>query len=121
MQNINLNEKSFYLYAAKHYYNPLGADHDEFIEDLKRFKYIKRLINRYVETDVLAERLILNHMIVLYNVFGTEATVEMLKLRIEKEQWCIIKPFLIFLNMINNTQFSGVIMDPNVVEKLRAI
>ena len=64
-----LTEENLFLYAAKHYYNPQFSDIDEFYEDLKRFKYIKRLANRYLETDELAERLILNHMIVVFNAF----------------------------------------------------
>ena len=68
-----LNDKNLFLYAARHYRNPRFADVDEFNEDLKRFKYIKRLLNRYIESDELAERLILNHLIVVFNMFGIEA------------------------------------------------
>ena len=63
-----LTEDNLFLYAAKHYYNPQFSDIDEFHEDLKRFKYIKRLANRYLETGELAERLMLNHLIVVFNV-----------------------------------------------------
>lgn len=118
---IELNEDNLPLYAAKHYYNPLGADHDEFIEDLKRFKYIKRLVNRYIEHGYLADRLILNHLIVLHNVFGVKPAVEMLKIRISEEQWPIIKPFLIFLRMIENDELTNIPMDETVIQRLRNI
>ena len=68
--NEKLDELSFVLYAAKHYINPGCLDTDEFFNDLKRFKYLKRLFNKYHETGELKERLILNHIIVIYNVFG---------------------------------------------------
>ena len=116
-----LNEKNLFLYAAKHYKNPKFADIDEFYEDLKRFKYIKRLLNRYLETDDLAERLLLNHFIVVFNMFGTEATLEILELKLEDRHWPIVKPFLIFLNYIRNDQYTGITMDPNVVDILRKI
>lgn len=119
--NIELTEDNLPLYAAKHYYNPLGADHDEFIEDLKRFKYVKRLVNRYIETGYLADRLILNHLIVLHNVFGVKPTVEMLKIRLDNPQWPIIKPFIIYLRMIDNTEIIDVTMDETVVQALRNI
>ena len=116
-----LNEKNLFLYAARHYKNPKFADIDEFYEDLKRFKYIKRLLNRYIETDELAERLLLNHFIVIFNMFGIEAALDILELKLEDKHWPIVKPFLIFLNYIKNDQFTGITMDPNVVDILRKI
>ena len=116
-----LNEKNLFLYAAKHYKNPKFADIDEFYEDLKRFKYIKRLLNRYIETDELAERLLLNHFIVIFNMFGIEAALDILELKLEDKHWPIVKPFLIFLNYIKNDQYTGIAMDPHVVNELRKI
>ena len=116
-----LTEKNLLLYAAKHYKNPKFADIDEFYEDLKRFKYIKRLLNRYLETDDLAERLLLNHFIVVFNMFGIEAALNILELKLEDKHWPIVKPFLIFLNYIKNDQYTGIAMDPNVVNELRKI
>ena len=69
------------LYAAKHYSNPTFSDIEDFHEDLKRFKYIKRLLNRYLETDDLSERLILNHLIVIFNMFGIESALNILDLK----------------------------------------
>ena len=116
-----LNEKNLFLYAAKHYKNPKFADIDEFYEDLKRFKYIKRLLNRYLETDDLAYRLLLNNFIVVFNMFGIEAALNILELKLEDKHWPVVKPFLIFLKYIKNDEYTGITMDPNVVEKLREI
>ena len=116
-----LNDKNLFLYAAKHYRTNKLADADEFNEDLKRFKYIKRLLNRYLETDELPERLILNHLIVVFNVFGIEAALNILEFKLEDKHWPVMKPFLIFLNYIKNDQYTGITMDPEVVNVLRKI
>ena len=116
-----VNDKNLFLYAAKHYRNPTFADVDEFNEDLKRFKYIKRLLNRYLESDELADRLILNHLIVVFNVFGIEAARTILEFRLEDKHWPVIKPFLLFLNFIENDEYTGITMDPEVVNTLRKI
>lgn len=116
-----LNEKNMLLYAAKHYYNPRFSDIEEFHEDLKRFKYIKRLVNRYLDDGDLAERLILNHIIVIFNVFGIEPALKMLEVRLDERHWPVIKPFLIFLKYITNEQYIGISMDEKVVEALRRI
>lgn len=116
-----LTEENLFLYAAKHYMNPAFSDVDEFYEDLKRFKYIKRLVNRYLETDKLSERLILNHIIVVFNSFGNEAALEILKLKMSEVHWPIVKPFLIFLNYIRNDQLVGISQSRYVVEALRKI
>ena len=97
-----LDDSNFLLYAAKHYENNQCYDTIEFYDDLKRFKYIKRLFNRYQEEGDLKERLILNHIIVLVNVFGPEATARMLFLKCRGlEQY--LKPFLLFLNILPET------------------
>ena len=116
-----LSEDNLFLYAAKHYYNPQFSDIEEFYEDLKRFKYIKRLTNRYIENGELAERLILNHLIVVFNAFGIEAGLNILQLKLDDKHWPVIKPFLIFLNYITNDQFTNISMDKTVVEALRKI
>ena len=116
-----LTEENLFLYAAKHYNNPTFSDIEEFHEDLKRFKYIKRLVNRYLETSELSERLILNHLIVVQNSFGIEASLNILSLKLESKHWTVIKPFLIFLRYITNDQFIEVQMDKYVVDRLRKI
>lgn len=116
-----LNEKNILLYAAKHYYNPRFSDIEEFHEDLKRFKYIKRLVNRYLDDKALSERLILNHLIVIFNAFGIEPSLNILEVKLEERHWPVIKPFLIFLKYITNDQLTGIPMDEKVVEALRKI
>jgi len=116
-----LTEDNLFLYAAKHYYKPQFSDIEEFYEDLKRFKYVKRLVNRYIENDELAERLILNHLIVIFNSFGIEASLNMLELKLDDKHWPVIKPFLIFLKYVRNDQYTGIAMDPEVIERLREI
>ena len=119
--NFKLTEDTLLLYAAKHYMNPQFSDIEDFNEDLKRFKYIKRLFNRYLENDSLAERLILNHMIAVFNAFGIEASLKILELKLEDKHWPIAKPFLLFLNYIKHNDYIGIDMNKTVVEKLRKI
>lgn len=116
-----LTEENLFLYAAKHYDNPTFSDIDDFYEDLKRFKYIKRLVNRYLDQDDLAERLIMNHLIVVFNSFGIEAGLNILNLKLDERHWPVIKPFLIFLNYIRNDQYVEIELDKTVVERLRKI
>ena len=78
-------------------------------------------MNRYIESDELSERLVLNHLIVVFNVFGIEAALKILELKLEDKHWPIIKPFLIFLKYIKNEEYTGITMDPNVVDILRKI
>ena len=117
----NLTDSTLLLYAAKHYYNPQFTDEEEFFEDLKRFKYVKRLVNRYLETDEFPHRLLLNHIIVIFNLFGIDASLAILELRLEDKHWPVIKPILLYLSYIRNDQYTGIPMDPYVVEFLRKI
>lgn len=116
-----LTEENLLLYAAKAYYKPNFSDIDEFYEDLKRFKYIKRLVNRYLEHEELGERLILNHLIVIFNSFGIEPSLKILELKLEDRQWPVIKPFLIYLKYIEDDKIIGMPMDPTVVDRLRKL
>jgi hypothetical protein len=123
MHASELTEDTLIIFAAKHYYNPLGVDAEEFKEDLKRFKYVKRLVNRYLEGGELPLRLILNHLIVIFNVFGVEGGLAILDLRMESRHMPVLKPFLIFLKMIkyNDKRYIGTSQDWLVVEELRRI
>ena len=118
---MQLTKDNLLVYAAQNYYNPKCMDSEEFLEDLKRFKYIKRLLNRYRDTGQLSERLILNHLVVIFNVFDIEAGLNILELKLELEYWSIIKPFLIFLKTIKNDEYTNIEMDKYVIEKLREI
>ena len=119
--DAQLTDDTLFLYAAKHYYNPQFSDVEEFFEDLKRFKYIKRLVNRYLESDEFPHRLLLNHIIVIFNVFGIEASLKILELRLDEKHWPVIKPILLYLSYIRNDQYTGIEMDQTVVEFLRTI
>lgn len=124
-----LDESNFLLYAAKHYENSQCLDTEEFYDDLKRFKYLKRLFGKYEESGELRERLILNHLIVLYNVFGQHAT-RMLFLKLDS-YYSYLKPFLVLLNFMpdkviigadNRVIYSSDIhMDARIIEVLRKI
>lgn len=124
----NITEENFLLYAAKFYDNPLCESTEEFYDDLKKFKYIKRLLNKYEETGELKERLIINHIVVLNNVFTPAVSTKMLIMRLH-DKLHLLKPFLVFLNsMPEQIELNGktiynsdIYMDPIIVEKLREI
>ena len=125
---MKLTEENFVLYAAKYYDNPSCFTEEEFISDLKRFQYLKKLLNRYTYTGDIQERLVLNHIIILYNVFGLAAT-NMLFMKL-LEHAHVIKPFLVFLNYMPETfiefedkriHSSDIPMDPRIVDYLREL
>ena len=116
-----LTEENLFLYAAKAYYKPQFSDIEEFYEDLKRFKYIKRLVNRYLDQGELTERLIINHLIVVFNSFGIEPAINILKLKLDERHWPVVKPFLIYLKYIRDDQITGFKMDRVVIDRLRQI
>ena len=99
MNISELNQENWLIFAIKNYNNPLSVTYSDFEEDLKRFKYIKRLMRRYESTGELKTHLILNHVIVLYNVFDDAAT-PLLFYRVEATYWSIIKAFMLFLNSL---------------------
>lgn len=127
MQQFVLSDQTFLLYAAKHYSNPSCTGLREFQDDLKKFKYIKRLLKRYKKTNVISERLILNHIILLHNVF-LDAVVPMLFFKFEESYWPQIKTFLVFLNylpdeylIMGKTPESEIPLDQKIITTLRKI
>jgi len=125
----NLCDDNFTIFAMKAYDKP-NCIMSEFEEDLKRIKYVKRLIRRYRITGELKERLILNHLIILANVFGVESSVKMLFYKLDREDYDILKTFLLFLNFMpqivkgikgNNINSSDITVDIFVAKKLRTI
>ena len=94
---IELNDDNFILFAIKNYENPQAVTKEDFDKDLNHFKYIKRLLKRYKNTGVLKTHLLLNHFIILYNIWG-EATTPMLFFKIDKDLWSSMKAFIMFLN-----------------------
>ena len=124
----DLNEKNFLLFAMKEYDNPQCVQVEEFYDDLKKVKYIKRLFNQYLNEGVLKERLLLNHIIVFYNVFPVRSATRMLFLKIEEKFWPILKTFLVYLSYMPETidSINGRIilsddiqLDQGVVDRLR--
>jgi hypothetical protein len=97
--NLELTEDNFVLYAMKNYDNPSCKGIEEFQDDLRRFRYLKRLFKKYTVGKGLKERLIINHIIVLYNLFGMDAATQMLFFKVEKKHWTELKTFLVFLNL----------------------
>ena len=124
---MKLEEDSFLLYAAKYYDIRMAASADEFYDDLKRFQHLKRLFKRYDEDDDLKVRLILNHLTVIYNCFGAEAT-PMLFLKLE-DYHKALKPFVIMLGYMpevveyssNKIISSEIPLDPKIVKELREL
>ena len=90
---------NFPLFAIKNYENPQAVTKEDFDKDLQHFKYIKRLLKRYKNTGELKTHLLLNHFIILYNIFG-EATTPMLFFKIEEELWSVMKTFVVFLDKL---------------------
>lgn len=124
--NEQLNEANFLIYAMHHYDNTQCYSLVEFEDDLKKFLYLKKLISRYKNNGDLKERLILNHIIVLYNLFG-EATTSMLFYKVDENCWDILVTFLVYLNRMPevipefNIVLSEVILDEKVISILRKI
>ena len=94
-----LTSENFLLFAIKHYENPQAVTKEDFEKDLNHFKYIKRLLKRYRNTGELKAHLLLNHFIILYNIFG-EGTTAMLFYKIEEEMWDVMKTFVVFLDKL---------------------
>ena len=94
-----LTEENFLLFAIKNYENPQAVTKEDFDKDLNHFKYIKRLLKRYKNTGELRTHLLLNHFIILYNIFG-EAATPMLFFKLDIELWSTIKTFIVFLNRL---------------------
>lgn len=124
---MKLTESTFLLFASKHYDNPQCSDISEFEEDLKRFQYLRKLFGRYRQDNDLKERLILNHLIIIYNVFGPEAT-NMLFMKLH-EYHDYLKPFVEYLNfmpqIIQYEDFivhqDSIVSDPGIKQKLKDI
>jgi hypothetical protein len=124
-----LNQNNFLLYAARYYDNPSCESIEEFYDDLNRFKYLKRLFSKYVESGELKERLVLNHLIALYNLFGAIPTTKMLFSKVDEEHWHILKPFLVYLGYLPDKIYgvngkscvicSDIKMDQDIVDRLR--
>ena len=130
MKFDDLNEGNFLMFSMKEYNNIQCIDIEEFYDDLKKIKYIKRLFNIYKNDGQLKERLILNHLIVYYNVFPMQSGTRILFYKIEEHFWPMLKTFLIFLDRMPETidsirgetiRTSDIQLDEGIVTRLRSI
>ena len=125
----DLTDANFLMFAMKEYTNQQCTNIDEFYDDLKKIKYIKRLLNQYVSEGVLKERLLLNHIIIFYNVFPPAAATRILFFKIEERFWPILKPFLFYLKLMPEDRIESImgkeirtneiLMDQGVIDSLR--
>ena len=117
----NITSDNVMMFAIKHYDNPQCEGEKEFHDDMKRFKYVKRLLRKYKDYNILKERLLLNHIIVLNNLFGPEACVTLLLFKIQREYWETLKSFLLFLNIIRKDEISDIKENQEVLDILRKL
>ncbi|MBT5638631.1 MAG: hypothetical protein HOJ16_08730 [Candidatus Peribacter sp.] len=126
-----LNTQNYVMYAMRNYDNPQCVGMSEFTEDLHRIKYLKRLFRRFLDTGELKERLILNHLITFYNVFGIEAATRLIFYRMNEEYYPLVKTFLVFLNLfpegveaeaeIKEADLISISLNENIISTLRSI
>ena len=116
-----IDESNFILYAAQCYDNPQCTSMEEFMEDLRRFRYLKRLLRRYYKNGELRERLILNHLIVIFNIFGFDNTIKMLEFKIDLEYWPVLKTCLIYMNYVTEDWKTDIPIDMEVAGTLREL
>ena len=122
----SLNNENYVLYAMKHYDNPQCENIEEFHDDLNRTKYLKRLFKKYESSKILKERLILNHIIIFYNVFGIEVASRVLFFKIEEEYHSLLKTFLVYLNYLPEKEIPeadliSIPLNQEVIKVLREI
>ena len=120
MRFNELNESNYVLFASKHYENHHCVTREDFDEDVKRFKYLKRLLKRYIRGGPLRTHLIINHLIILYNVFG-EAATPLLFFKFEQEYWCILKTFLMYLNKYPTGMLPDLEIRQDILEELEEL
>jgi len=116
-----LTPENINMFAMKHYDSISCVDEQEFLDDMKRFKYLKRLFRKYDTSKDLKMRLIINHIIILANVFGVEAATSLLFFKIEREHWSILKSFLVFLHYMPENDLVDITINHEVMGKLGQI
>lgn len=126
----DISENNIELYCMKYYDNPQCIGTEDYRDDMKRFKYLKRLLNHYLTTRELKQRLILNHLIMIYNLFDNEAATRILFYKIDENSWQVLKPFLIYLKRMpkvvrgirsKDIRDTDIILDQHVVKQLRSL
>ena len=119
MDTTILTDDNFNFYATKHYRNIQCLCTEEFEKDLMTFKHIEKCFRRYKKTGKISERLVFNYLIFLQNIFGIKSTKKMLELKVIEPHWSILKPFLVYLGYIEYTEYANVVMDEEIINKLR--
>ena len=109
------------MFAMKHYDNPTCIDEKEFLDDMKRFKYLKRLFRKYDTTKELKSRLIINHIIILANVFGIDAATTLLFFKIDRKHWPLLKTILVFLHYMPENDMTDIRINQKVMSELGKI
>ena len=117
--DIKLTEETFFALARQSYQNPQCVTEDEFFKDLTSFKYIQKCLGRYKTTGQINERLILNYLITISNLFGILATKKMLEFKINPGYWSALKPFLVFLGYVSSSEYTDIIQDDYIIKRLR--
>jgi len=123
MNFVELNKDNFLLFAIKHYENPTTSTQEEFDEDLKRFKYVKRWLKKYHETGDMNSHLLLNHLIVILNCWD-DASIPMLFFKIDSDYWTYLMSFLVYLNRVPDypyTDLNELVPDLNILKILKGI
>ena len=116
-----LTPENINMFAMKHYDNPLCVDEKEFLDDMKRFKYLKRLFRKYETSKDLKMRLVINHINILANVFGVDAATTLLFFKIERSHWPLLKTFLVFLGYMPENDLVDIPIIHTVMGKIGQI
>ena len=116
-----LTSENINMFALKHYDNPTYVDEKEFLDDMKRFKYLKRLFRKYDTSKELKSRLIINHIIVLANVFGIDAATTLLFFKIDRQHWPLLKTILVYLHYMPENDMTDVRINQSVMAELGKI
>ena len=123
MNFTELTEDNYVLFAIKYYDNPSAVTKEDFLDDLRRFKYIKRLINKYLKNGEVKLHLLLNHIIIVYNVFN-EAATPLLFFKMDKEYWSIIKSIMIFLERypsVETDTLKNIPINEQIIKELKSL
>ena len=123
MNFTELTEDNYVLFAIKYYDNPSAVTKEDFLDDLRRFKYIERLINKYLKNGEVKLHLLLNHIIIVYNVFN-EAATPLLFYKMDKEYWSIIKSIMIFLErypQVETDTLKRIPINEQIIKELKSL
>ena len=116
-----LTPENINMFTIKHYDNPHCVDEQEFLDDMKRFKYLKRLFRKYDTTRELKSRLIINHIIILANVFGIDAATTLLFFKIDRKHWSLLKTILVYLHYMPENDMTDIRINQKVMSELGKI